>query len=139
MLRNVFFSGLFVFCGHVLADTTLPPNHPLVGTWRINLPEQSCFEMYDIRTDGSVKILSGKQIVETRYDIALRPDASGFYTWVDTVVQVNNQPDCMGNVVPNGNKATNYIVMHNSGEKFMMCQQADLSTCFGPFLKEPGI
>lgn len=121
------------------AETTLPKEHPLVGLWRINLPEQNCSEIYDIRTDGTAQILSGGQVVQTRYDISLRPDAQGFYKWVDTVIQVNSEVDCMGNVVPNGNVATNYIVMHVSGAKFMMCQKAELDTCFGPFLKEEGI
>lgn len=121
------------------AETTLPQEHPLVGLWRINLPEQNCSEIYDIRTDGTTQILSGGQVVQTRYDISLRPDAQGFYKWVDTVIQVNSEADCMGNVVPNGNVATNYIVMHVSGAKFMMCQKAELDTCFGPFLKEEGI
>jgi hypothetical protein len=71
------------------AETTLPKEHPLVGLWHINLPEQNCSEIYDIRTDGTV--------------------------------------------------ATNYMVMHVSGAKFMMCQKAELDTCFGPFLKEEGI
>lgn len=121
------------------AETSLPKEHPLVGLWRINLPEQNCSEIYDIRADGSTQILSGGQVVQTRYNISLRPDAQGFYKWVDTVVQVNDQPDCMGHVVPNGNIATNYIVMHATGAKFMMCQKAELETCFGPFLKEAGI
>lgn len=121
------------------AETSLPEVHPLVGLWRINLPEQRCSEIYDIRTDGTAQILSGGQVVKTRYDISLTPNPQGFYTWVDTVVQVNSEPDCMGNVVPNGNVATNYIVMHGSGSKFMMCQKADLETCFGPFLKEEGV
>lgn len=123
----------------VHADTALPQEHPLVGLWRINLPEQNCAEIYDIRTDGTTQILSGGQVVQTRYDISLRPNAQGFYTWVDTVVKVNDQPDCMGHKVPNGNVATNYIVMHATGSKFMMCQKAELDTCFGPFLKEAGI
>jgi len=121
------------------AETQLPPGHPLVGLWRINLPEQACSEIYDIRADGTTQILSGGQVVQTRYDISLRPDSQGFYKWVDTVVQVNDQPDCMGHKVPNGNVATNYIVMHATGSKFMMCQKAELETCFGPFLKEAGI
>ena len=121
------------------AETTLPKEHPLVGLWRINLPEQRCSEIYDIRTDGTTQILSGGQIVKTRYDISLTPDTQGFYRWVDTVMQVNSEPDCMGNVVPNGNVATNYIVLHGSGAKFMMCQKADLETCFGTFLKEEGV
>ncbi|MFP5482057.1 MAG: hypothetical protein ACLGGW_02105 [Gammaproteobacteria bacterium] len=123
----------------VWADSSLPMEHPLVGLWRINLPEQNCSEIYDIRSDGTTQILSGGQVVQTRYDISLRPDAQGFYKWVDTVVAVNDQPDCMGHVVPNGNVASNYIVMHATGSKFMMCQKAELETCFGPFLKESGI
>jgi hypothetical protein len=123
----------------VRADTSLPLEHPLVGLWRINLPEQNCSEIYDIRSDGTTQILSGGQLVQTRYDISLRPDSQGFYKWVDTVVAVNDQPDCMGHKVPNGNVATNYIVMHATGSKFMMCQKAELETCFGPFLKESGI
>lgn len=128
-----------LFALPVQAEKTLPKEHPLVGLWRINLPEQRCSEIYDIRADGTTQILSGGQVVKTRYDISLTPDAQGFYKWVDTVEQVNNQPDCMGHVVPDGNVATNYIVMHMSGAKFMMCQKAELETCFGPFFKEEGV
>ena len=132
-------SALTLLCSPLQAETLLPKEHPLIGLWRINLPEQRCAEIYDIRTDGTTQILSGGQVVKTQYDISLAPNAQGFYTWMDTVVQVNSEPDCMGNVVPNGNVATNYIVMHASGSKFMMCQKAELDTCFGPFLKESGI
>jgi hypothetical protein len=45
----------------------------------------------------------------------------------------------MGHKVSKGNVATNFIVMHTTGSKFMMCQKAELDTCFGPFLKEAGI
>jgi hypothetical protein len=132
-------TALTLLCSPLQAETSLPKEHPLIGLWRINLPEQRCTEIYDIRTDGTTQILSGGQVVKTQYDISLAPNAQGFYTWMDTVVQVNSEPDCMGNVVPNGNVATNYIVMHASGSKFMMCQKADIETCFGPFLKEEGI
>ena len=40
--------------------TPLPGKHPLVGQWRIDLPQLACFEEYRLRKDGTRSVVRKK-------------------------------------------------------------------------------
>ncbi|MDD5336071.1 MAG: hypothetical protein PHS32_20235 [Rhodoferax sp.] len=116
--------------------TPLPSNHPLVGTWRIELPEQKCFEEYELRTDGTKLSESGQERNEAEFMISLKPSAKGFYKWMDKITKNNGMPDCSGATTPVGHVAENFIRMHSSGSKFLLCEAEDMSSCFAEFTRK---
>ena len=62
-----------------VTPTQLPEGHPLVGTWRIELPDQKCFEEYEVRADGTKLSRSAEERNESIHSISLLPSATGFY------------------------------------------------------------
>lgn len=127
-------------CGFAqeVTRTPLPSSHPLIGTWKIDLPGTQCFELYDVRTDGTSHVTSGEQKVESEFEISLNPSPRGFYKWVDKIVKDNQKPDCMGSIMEVGHVATNYVAIHKSGKMFLLCEKEDLDTCIGPFMRQLG-
>ena len=101
--------------------TALPADHPLIGAWRIDVPGTSCYEIYDVHADGTMKVTSGEQAAESEFRISATPSAKGFYEWVDKITKDNGKPDCSGEIMVIGHVATNYILVHRSGEQFLMC------------------
>ena len=119
--------------------TPLPSDHPVVGTWKLDIPNVDCFEIYNIRADGVNSVTSGKEAGESEFEISVNPSERGFYKWVDKITKNNGQPDCMGSIIPIGDVATNYITLHSSGKMFMLCAQEDFNMCIGPFVRQEGI
>lgn len=113
--------------------TPLPEGHPLIGTWRVEVPGTQCHELYTVKSNGTMSVTSGAQAAESEFQIDLQPSAKGFYKWVDKIKQDNGKPDCMGSLMEVGHVATNFILLHPSGKAFLMCQGEDLSSCLGPF------
>ena len=116
--------------------TPLPSSHPLIGSWRIDVPGTNCHEIYNIKADGTMSVTSGAQAADSEFELAFEPSAKGFYKWVDRIVKDNGKPDCMGEIMQVGHVATNYIVLHRSGKEFMMCEEERLATCIGPFRRQ---
>ena len=83
----------------LVAKTTLSSEHPLVGSWRIDVPGTRFHEIYKIQPDGSMRITSGAQKAESECEISPQPSAKGFYKWVDKIVKDNGQPDCIGSAM----------------------------------------
>ena len=119
--------------------TSLPENHPLLGSWKIDLPQVNCFEIYNLRANGTNSITSGAETGESEFELSVTLSPRGFYKWVDKITQDNGKPDCMGSVMEVGHVATNYISLHRSGKMFLLCEQEDLNTCVGPFVRQEGI
>lgn len=116
----------------------LRADHPVIGTWKIALPGGSCEEIYRVRGDGTSQVTSAEQVGESVYDISDQPSAGGFYKWVDKIVKDNGKKDCSGQIAIVGNSATNFIIFDQTGEKFFMCQEENLKTCIGPFVRMKG-
>lgn len=112
--------------------TPLPPSHPLVGTWRIDLPN-GCYEEYDIRSDGTKLSRSGEERNESDFEISLSPGEKGFYKWTDKITKANGRPDCGGSITALGHVAVNYIRLHPNGQRYLLCQAEDLSSCYAEF------
>jgi hypothetical protein len=125
----------FVSCG-VLAQevqqTPLPPGHPLLGTWRMDMPN-GCFEEYTLRADGTKSSISAEERNEAVFKISERPSPLGFYRWEDKIVKGNGKPDCGGDVMTVGHVAVNFVRMHPGGTKFLLCETETLKSCFAEF------
>jgi len=113
-------------------------DHPIVGTWRFELPDGSCHEMYRISADGTALITSAAEIAETEFDIDDQPDGDGFYHSHDKIVKDNGKKDCTGEVTEVGHVIQAFIVFHPSNNMFLMCQKRDMGSCIGPFIRVHG-
>lgn len=132
------------FCAAALAAATVfgapcalaaapAPHHPIVGIWRLAVPEANCSELYRFRPDGTTLVTSAEEVSESEYDIPAEPSAKGYYKMVDTVVKDNGKKDCSGAVMPVGRKATSFVLFHPSGVLFLMCRAESMDACIGPF------
>ena len=119
--------------------TPLPADHPLLGTWKIDLPEVHCSEMYSLRQNGTKRTISRLEIGESVFSLSARPNKNGFYKWVDKIVKDNGKPDCMGEVTEVGHVATTYILLHPDGTQFLLCFEQNLNACIGPFVRQEAI
>lgn len=132
---------LSVVSGGALAEAPAPPlsaTHPIIGIWRLGLPELSCLETYRFRADGTTLVTSAAEISESVYTIPNDPGDDGFYRLEDRVTKDNGKPDCSGNVMKPGSSATRFIRFHPSGKLFLMCAQASMDACIGPFERVHG-
>ena len=107
--------------------------HPVIGLWRLDLPAFTCHETYRIRADGTTSVASAGERAESRFTIADRPSAAGFYRWVDRTTSTNGAPDCAGQFSPVGEEVVRYLIFDRSATHFLLCEQEDLQTCIGPF------
>lgn len=114
----------------------LPDDHPLIGQWRFEVPDTPCHELYDIRADGTTRVTSGREVAESEFDMSHRPNPQGFYRWIDRLVKDNGLPDCTGEIAKPGQVSTNFILLHRSGDQFLMCEDESLEACIGPFVRQ---
>jgi hypothetical protein len=124
--------------GPVVQAAPLPADHPILGIWRLTLPDGSCSETYRFRGDGTTLVTSADEVSESNFDIPAEPSEKGYYRLVDTVVKDNGKKDCAGEVMQVGRKMTNFIVFHPSGALFLMCAAESLDKCIGPFHRVTG-
>ena len=120
------------------AAAPLRADHPIVGIWRLQLPEERCTETYRIRADGTALVTSAEEVAETAFEIADQPDGEGFYRSVNRIVKDNGKPDCSGQVTKPGQSIATFILFHPSGDQFLMCQRADTRSCIGPLVRVKG-
>ena len=113
-------------------------NHPIIGIWRITLPDGSCSETYRIRADGTTLVFSNEEVAESIFTITDQPDKNGFYKEVDTITKDNGKRDCTGEITKPGRAVTNYLQFHPSGDMFVMCVERSLEKCIGPFIRVKG-
>lgn len=120
------------------AQAAPPAAHPILGIWKLSLPELSCSETYRFRADGTTLVTSAEEVSESEYRIPAKPSAKGFYRLDDRVVKDNGKKDCAGAIMKPGTTATNYIRFHPSGALFLMCADETMNTCIGPFERVRG-
>jgi hypothetical protein len=116
--------------------TPLASKHPLLGTWRIELPDLKCFEEYELRSDGTKLSMSAEERHESEFMISPSPTARGFYKWMDRITQNNGKPDCSGSNTELGHVAVNYVRVHPSGGRFLLCEAEDMKACYAEFLRK---
>ncbi|MFP5390596.1 MAG: hypothetical protein ACLGI6_03490 [Gammaproteobacteria bacterium] len=117
-----------------------PPaaSHPILGIWKLTLPDGSCSETYRFRGDGTTLVTSAEEVSESEFKIPDQPSARGFYKLEDRIVKDNGKKDCSGAVMKVGTRATNFIQFHPSGAMFVMCVRESLDACIGPFERVQG-
>src|SRR5437868_6399946 len=92
-----------------------PSNHPILGIWKLSLPQVGCAETYHFRGDGTSLVTSAEEVSESEYQIPAKPSAKGFYKLEDRIVKDNGKKDCAGAITKVGTRATNYLRFHPSG------------------------
>lgn len=113
-------------------------NHPILGIWRLALPELRCVETYRFRSDGTTLVTSKEEISESEYRIPDKPSEKGFYKLEDRIVKDNGKKDCSGEIMKVGTQATNFLRFHPSGALFLMCSDETMEACIGPFERVEG-
>lgn len=113
-------------------------DHPIVGVWRFVLPDGTCQETYRMRADGTALITSAAEVAETEFVIDDQPDKNGFYKTSDKIVKDNGKLDCSGQVTEVGRTVASFILFHHSGNMFLMCLEASMDACLGPFVRVRG-
>lgn len=116
----------------------LAPSHPILGIWKLTLPDGSCSEIYRFRGDGTTLVTSAEEISESEFTIPAQASPKGFYKLEDKLVKDNGKKDCSGAVMKVGSKVTHYIHFHPSKSLFLMCADESLNVCIGPFRRMQG-
>ena len=130
---------LFLALGAQAACAAPPaPNHPILGIWKLSLPELNCSETYRFRGDGTTLVTSAEEVSESEFRIHDKPSEKGFYKLEDRIVKDNGKKDCSGAIMKVGTKATNFIRFHPSGVLFLMCADESMNACIGPFERVTG-
>jgi hypothetical protein len=121
------------------ADPPAPAHdHPLLGIWKLDLPDAGCSETYHFRGDGTSLVTSAEEVSESEFKVPDKPSSKGFYRLEDKIVKDNGKKDCAGQVTKVGTRATNFIIFHPSGVLFLMCSDESMKSCIGPFERVTG-
>lgn len=142
MRTSVFMAALWLLLMSTMAGaqnslrSPLPKTHPLLGVWRIELPQQRCFEEYEIRADGTKLSQSAEERNESEFQISEQASSKGFYKWTDKITKGNGKPDCGGSVTEVGHVAVNYIRLHASGQRLLLCEAEDMVSCYAEFFRK---
>lgn len=115
-------------------QTPLSPDHPLLGTWRVDLPN-GCFDEYVLRIDGIKLSRSAAEQEESVFEISERPSPKGFYRWADKVTKTNGKLDCVGMATPIGDVAVSFILLDGAKRSFLLCEAESRASCFLRFYK----
>jgi hypothetical protein len=144
-------SGLVAGCGSkkpkppqlAIPQPDLPPmpiprsaaaGHPIVGTWRWELPGKSCAETWQYSANGTRQNSGAEQIVQGLFEITPKPSLLGFYRLSEIVTATNGKADCSGEPPPGpGNGVLSYVQFSPALDQFIVCQSESLQACFGPF------
>lgn len=132
------FAGLFLLSALNAAAAAPRADHPILGIWKLSLPDLGCSETYRFRADGTTLVTSAEEVSESEYRIPAKPSAKGFYRLEDRIVKDNGKKDCAGAIMKVGTTATNFIRFHPSGALFLMCTDETMTTCIGPFERVQG-
>lgn len=133
------FTSLLAAAPAVLAAPPAPPaNHPILGIWKLSLPDLGCSETYRFRGDGTTLVTSAEEVSESEYRIPDKPSAKGFYKLEDRVVKDNGKRDCAGAIMKVGTRATNFLRFDPSRTLFLMCSDETMQACIGPFERIEG-
>jgi hypothetical protein len=130
--------GLFLLSALNVAAAAPPADHPILGIWKLSLPDLGCSETYRFRADGTTLVTSAEEVSESVYRIPAKPSAKGFYRLEDRIIKDNGKKDCSGVIMKPGTTATNFIRFHPSGALFLMCADESMNTCIGPFERVQG-
>lgn len=140
MRASLLFSVMALSLAMASPAPAAPPvaDHPILGIWRLTLPDGSCSETYRFRGDGTSLVTSAEEVSESEFTIPAKPSAAGFYKLEDRLIKDNGKKDCAGQVMKVGSRVTHYVHFHPSGTAFVMCLDESLEACIGPFRRLTG-
>ncbi len=118
----------------VSRQTTISPDHPIIGSWRYVTPYEACVETYVFVPDGTRFYTSAQEQGQSRYEISAEP-TDGFYRITDTVTQNNGLPDCGGGTVPAGDVVTLFVRFIPGQPLMVICTDESGDACIGPFVR----
>jgi hypothetical protein len=132
-------AGLFIAlcCGTFAAAAPPAAHHPILGTWKLKLPDIDCTEIYRFRSNGTTLVTSADEVTETEFEISADPSSKGYYQLADTIVKDNGARDCSGEKMAIGNKVTVFVRFAPSQDSFLMCKTEALDACIGQFFRVP--
>jgi hypothetical protein len=134
-MKKLLVSSTFLIASSYCCAAELSPTHPIIGSWRVEVPGTSCSETYTFKSNGTTFVRSASEITETKFVISSRPRASGYYKLKDTIVKTNGKPDCTGSSSPAGDVVRLFLRFDNSGSSFSFCKTEEQSGCVGPFTR----
>ena len=67
------------------------PDHPILGIWKLTLPDGSCSEIYRFRGDGTTLVTSAEEISQSVFNIPAQPSVKGFYKLEDRLVRTTGK------------------------------------------------
>lgn len=137
-LASLLLLSLLGAAAHAAAQPGLASDHPILGIWRLEVPDTDCLETYRFRGDGTTLVTSADEVSESAYTIPNQPTPQGYYRLQDRVTKDNGKPDCSGNVMKPDSKATHFVRFHPSGKLFLLCADESLEACIGPFHRVRG-
>jgi hypothetical protein len=112
------------------------PHSPLIGAWDLDLPRYHCTRQQEWRADGTFTVTSGDEHTSGRYEVAVAPDAAGFYKFTSQVTERSGGKDCAG--ASHGalqRPETYYLAFNAAGGKAVLCVASSLDHCYGPLKK----
>ena len=64
-----------LLCAPASAQAAPPADHPILGIWKLSLPDLGCSETYRFRGDGTTLVTSADEVSESEYQIPAKPSA----------------------------------------------------------------
>ena len=114
-------------------SATPAPPHPLVGSWRWQLPGKACTETWHFHENGNRSGNSGEEVIRSHYEVSPLPSLLGFYRVSETVIESNGKPDCAGDLHQASEEpVTRFIQFSPKHDKLIVCREESLKACFGP-------
>lgn len=124
------------FPTRVVDDQSIPPS--LLGKWTWTRAQNNCTETYDFRADGNLLVVSGEETSDNIFEMATEADQAGFYRLTITTLRDHGGRDCGDSAADDtGQTIDLYTLFDPSKTTYIVCQQPNLSACFGPLKRLP--
>jgi hypothetical protein len=133
MKKPILAVSLCLLAASVAAQSSLPPNHPLIGMWEWTRDVNNCSETYDFRPDGTAPVVSGTERTENEYSVSLVADDKGFYRLTMRITKHHGGRDCSDSGNPPDDKPfTIFVLFSPDFQQHIVCYERSLNQCFGP-------
>lgn len=111
--------------------------HPVLGHWRIDLPQLNCAEDFEINADGGSRSRSAGERLETRVQLSQTLSPQGFYRWIGGAVRGNGEPDCSGNRAQLGVTHLWFVRLRSEGQTLQFCTAEAEASCVVEYQRVP--
>ena len=122
----------------ILVADDQPAATSLIGKWTWTRKQNNCTEVYDFRADGNLLVTSGEEKSENLFELSADADQAGFYRLTITTVHDFGGKDCGESTKDDtGQTIDSFLLFDPSKSAFIICQQPNLSACYGPLNRAP--